>query len=769
MSTHHRYHMKHAFTNLILSYLIMLVLPITFILVLYRQAYQMSIDSCVENSLVSLRQLATRTDERTRTLDNIALQNVLYNNDIRSALSLSRPSYGDAFVYDIMKISDGLDMQLGNNSDIYQRYQLLCRNGDTIYYPGAVSLGLEDYYHSTYPAPPLSYDEWYRSVFQTQGKSFLPATMININGASTECVIYNYTICQNGRYNDSNGALQFVLPVSYLIPASMSEQENAFYLMDSQRNILCSSSGIVFPTEFSDIPETESGYLTADVDGTPKILVYTWTSSQDFIIAALYDEQIVMNAARNIRFTTVAAIFALTVVELIMLAWLSYRNAIPIHNFARNMELFLREQTSSHATGQSVKATSDYEYLEQGIHHLQQTQNSLNLMEQKNLQLQKRTFLDSILEGRFKTDREILALAESLSIDFMAKEYCVAAFSFENTGEDHIRSLTELLPGTSDLECILHDFEPHILAVLFLLQTEDSAASQELLSQCLQKCIDALSLTGTLVTAGLGKSSSSPTDIVFSYHQAKYCLQKSSNGVPVIYERFVEKKHTFYYPQEMENHLFSAVKFRETENISAIFASLRYENFIRRHLSTSMYELLIANLESTLFKLYHDLLLEQRTDIIESTLQPFKKEADAIDIVEKEFLFLANRNEETRSPRSQQLCLSIQEYLEKNYMDPNLSLSYIAEHFHFSDSYFSQFYKDSFGESFSAALENIRLKHAKQLILENRVSIEQIAQLVGYTNSTTFRRAFKRNTGYSPSSYKENADSEEKELYDDVT
>jgi len=758
--------MKHAFSNLILSYLIMLVLPVAFILVLYRQAYQMSIDSCVENSLVSLRQLATRTDERIRTLDNLALQNILYNDDIRSALSLPRPSYGDSFVYDIMKISDNLDAQLGNNPDIYLRYQLLSRNGDTIYYFGAVSLGLEDYYHSTYTAPPFSYEEWYQKVFQTQGKSFLPAAFININGASTECVIYNYTICQNGRCSDSIGSLQFVLPVSYLIPTSMAEQENAFYLIDSQENILCSSSGIAFPAEFSNIPETDSGYLTADVDGTPKILVYTRTSSQQFIIAALYDEQIVMNAARNIRFTTVAAIFALTIIELIMLAWLSYRNAIPIHNFARNMELLLRDQTFSHVPAQ---ATSDYEYLEQGIHHLRQAKHSLNLMEQKNLQLQKRTFLDSVLEGRFKTDREILALAESLSIDFMAKEYCVAAFSFEATGEDHVQSLTELLSETSDCECILHDFEPHILTVIFLLQTKESVSSQEPLSQCIQKCIDALSSADTPVSAGLGKSSPSPTDIVFSYRQAKYCLQKSSNGIPVIYERFVEKKHTFYYPQEMENHLFSAVKFRETETISSIFASLRYENFTRRHLSTSMYELLIANLESTLFKLYHDLLLEQRTDIIESMLQPFKKEADAIDIVEKEFLFLANRNEETRSPRSQQLCLSIQEYLEKNYMDPNLSLSFIAEHFHFSDSYFSQFYKDSFGESFSAALENIRLKHAKQLILENRISIEQIAQLVGYTNSTTFRRAFKRNTGYSPSSYKENADSEKKELYDDIT
>lgn len=80
-----------------------------------------------------------------------------------------------------------------------------------------------------------------------------------------------------------------------------------------------------------------------------------------------------------------------------------------------------------------------------------------------------------------------------------------------------------------------------------------------------------------------------------------------------------------------------------------------------------------------------------------------------------------------------------------------------AEHFGFSESYFSIIFKEIMGEPYSAYLEKLRLSRAETLLRSTPRSVEEIAQAVGYNNSTTFRRAFKRVTGISPTQLREQA------------
>ena len=83
-----------------------------------------------------------------------------------------------------------------------------------------------------------------------------------------------------------------------------------------------------------------------------------------------------------------------------------------------------------------------------------------------------------------------------------------------------------------------------------------------------------------------------------------------------------------------------------------------------------------------------------------------------------------------------------------------LSIGSMAEKFGFSESYFSVLFKDTLGEPYSSYLEKLRLNKAGELLTSTDKSVEDIAQLVGYNNSTTFRRAFKRVKGLSPQQYR---------------
>lgn len=96
----------------------------------------------------------------------------------------------------------------------------------------------------------------------------------------------------------------------------------------------------------------------------------------------------------------------------------------------------------------------------------------------------------------------------------------------------------------------------------------------------------------------------------------------------------------------------------------------------------------------------------------------------------------------------------IREYLESNYWNSDLSLTYLSEKFNLSSKYASQLFKEHMGVNFADYLLSIRLEHAKRLLEHSDQSINDIAALVGYDIPLSFGRTFKKSVGMSPSEYR---------------
>ena len=52
------------------------------------------------------------------------------------------------------------------------------------------------------------------------------------------------------------------------------------------------------------------------------------------------------------------------------------------------------------------------------------------------------------------------------------------------------------------------------------------------------------------------------------------------------------------------------------------------------------------------------------------------------------------------------------------------------------------------------ALKERRIKHAKQLLLENELNINEISRACGFNDVSYFRSTFKKMVGVSPSQYR---------------
>ncbi len=97
---------------------------------------------------------------------------------------------------------------------------------------------------------------------------------------------------------------------------------------------------------------------------------------------------------------------------------------------------------------------------------------------------------------------------------------------------------------------------------------------------------------------------------------------------------------------------------------------------------------------------------------------------------------------------SRKMC-QILSYLDDHYRD-NASLEELADRFEWNASYMSQMFRKELGITYKEYVNDLKLRKAKELLLEGKLSIEQIAEQAGYKNVNYFYKVFKRKTGKKP-------------------
>ena len=96
----------------------------------------------------------------------------------------------------------------------------------------------------------------------------------------------------------------------------------------------------------------------------------------------------------------------------------------------------------------------------------------------------------------------------------------------------------------------------------------------------------------------------------------------------------------------------------------------------------------------------------------------------------------------------------VMKMVKEKYADPELSLQKIAADLGISYNYLSTIFKQISGENFSSYLTKIKMNHAKQLVMEGKLKMYEIAEQVGYVNAKYFAEQFKKSVGMTPSEYK---------------
>lgn len=103
--------------------------------------------------------------------------------------------------------------------------------------------------------------------------------------------------------------------------------------------------------------------------------------------------------------------------------------------------------------------------------------------------------------------------------------------------------------------------------------------------------------------------------------------------------------------------------------------------------------------------------------------------------------------------KNQQQLKEILSYIESHY-ESRMYLDEIADYFHMSPKYFSQYFKKHFGRGFVEYLNHYRIDKACELLVTTNMHIMDISFATGFDNFSYFIRKFKSITGYTPAAYR---------------
>lgn len=226
----------------------------------------------------------------------------------------------------------------------------------------------------------------------------------------------------------------------------------------------------------------------------------------------------------------------------------------------------------------------------------------------------------------------------------------------------------------------------------------------------------------------------------------------------ILYEDVRNLQKRYEYSIEVEQKIINAMKAGNQQLAADTINQVLTENFAEA-VSIEVRRCLIFDMLGTLLKAadlggYHSFAQEfdftkqlSATLPLEALKQRFQRLVEAIcsGIISMQ----------KESENDKRLSSEIEAYIEANYPNPDLNISIAAQHFDMTPSYLSTIYKKQTGKSLLDYINTVRITHAERLLSAGAAVVDAAGQ-VGFRDSGTFIRAFKKKRGITPGQMKRN-------------
>lgn len=96
--------------------------------------------------------------------------------------------------------------------------------------------------------------------------------------------------------------------------------------------------------------------------------------------------------------------------------------------------------------------------------------------------------------------------------------------------------------------------------------------------------------------------------------------------------------------------------------------------------------------------------------------------------------------------------MPVMRFVQKEYQ--TVTLEELSEKFHYSKTYLNRMFKECTGTTVGQYIKDLKLQKGKELLKNGALSVDEIAEKIGYEDSAYFIRIFKKNFGITPLQYR---------------
>ncbi|MEK3734418.1 MULTISPECIES: helix-turn-helix domain-containing protein [unclassified Paenibacillus] len=761
-----------VFRRFLISYLIVLLIPQVAGYASYKASIEVAKSSSIENSLSSLN-LGKEIIERHLVEVEAFTKQLAINQDLYRLIADPKPLDSNN-VYGLGRMQRSLSMYSSTN-DYLSNFFIYIRNYNAIITPNTVYYRPEHYYAEN-RLEGWTFEEWEEAVLKKPHlNELMPLKKYRREirdsvFVETPAITFLQSIPLNS-FNNPQAMIGVLIDEDHMgsLLQNIVDQYGGWALVADREGSLILSRGIdeSEARRYIGAPAGENGEVSPTEDG--RLLMSIRSDLNGWTYMAGIPEQALMTKADRIKQVTITFTLAALVIGLLIGLLLAYRHSAPIHSL---LSVF-REQ--NHASREKIN--NEYDFLAGNIAALIANNKLLESSLNDQLPLLRDAFIKRLLTGDFYTMRELEAASGQTGVPLRGERGRAGILKVSGYGSADSEEIIQELSvarlivrqafSRLDHDVLVTDWGSDQIAFVHPLGEEPIDDMNDHMEAALLELMDSVYRQHRLsITIGLGSPYDAWNDVADSFNEAQqaleYAIHTGAFGM-IRFEDMMKATELYYYPIESEQRMLNMLKAGELEEASRLLDQLFSRNFEERELSYEMTQQFVMELRGTFLKLaeqkiFHD---ESLTDHIKHQITAVST-TDGVSQLRDRFGRLVHDIctdiRKKRKDMSAETVGEIIRYIHERYSDAELTLYRLAEHIGKPEKYISQLFKEHTGKNPSDYVELVRIGKAVELLQQNHLTIDEIAAQVGYNSAHSFRRAFKRVRGVSPSAFRQMAE-----------
>jgi len=664
-------------------------------------------------------------------------------------------------IYDKKLVSDRLAaIILG--CEFLDRCMLYLGAGDRIIYESGFA-DFPSFYGSLFQVEGWDADSW-RS-FLRGGKSGTTSVYPGFMVSSGSSYVRSHFLIRPIGYSDHfRGAFMAIIDAAALgrrLSRLPDLYGGGIFVFDREGNLLASS-----PTDSGSdlIRIASSGESLQKISiGNERYRQYRQISTYNgWRYVALVNEAGITGSANRIRSIAFILLGAGFLLAFALSFGLASSNSKPI------IRLF--SLISNFPDNSPARASGVYERVEEAILNLSDSNSRLEKEVNSALSIARNYFFHNLLRGEYRDrvlfaeDRKRFSVPLSVGPYYVIEGRLPSLVAALGEAERHVLSDAFFSALTAGLAADEHGVSLSSGAMVMIKHASSAGCYRSEAARFIEGILGGLDPSiGDDVIFGIGTPVEDVFLISLSFGEADAALSSGNFYLrtPVqFYESLPAPANSYHYPLAVESAVMKAVLSANQALLESLIEGVFAENFSLRTLTSADASFLVAAFRGTAMRLMGE--LGESSSMTSECLSAVGAN-DAVpqdDFREVAKVLSAMAEEKKKGKRSHNAALSggIREYVSAHFRDFGLSLTRIAETFNLSENYLSSFFKEQEGECLYEYIQRRRMTEASKQLKDSREAVDAIAANCGYSNGTSFRRAFKRIYGISPSEYRNRND-----------